>query len=498
MTAERDFSGRDGVLEDGASSSEPADADDGFPPGIRLRHTHGVRVLEIDDHPKDKPKCEKRLSHPSSGADVRVIGSAHVSSTSAKEVKRVILENKPDIVVIELDGERLKSLLSAATEDRPAAHAAERVSTVRKAFESMMKGDLAIIVGSLGYATIGAILDTRPGAEFLAAVEAAQQVGALIVLGDRNQKVTVGRLMKRVRRGSKMFDELSRNLTEEVARDEHVDYSAEPQPASKETVVASRKRAVAHFKGILDKSGCEASDEVIKTSLEMLDSALRGVPLRVDDLMRVRKCAKKVVEFVRVESFKGNETFSPGSRNVSLGKKLTLTDWASAETVIRERDLVLATALQRDPTAASIVGVVGAGHIAGIEREWANVDSPESRARFNEYLQDQPSDIKPVDYTNRILTGALGAAAFTTILRRGSPRAVAAAGAVVGSVLTLAAVGTYAGASGLVALGKIAVAIEDASIRAADLGGRKDSARARGSFTKMIVRDAVIPWKESA
>ena len=45
---------------------------------------------------------------------------------------------------------------------------------------------------------------------------------------------------------------------------------------------------------------------------------------------------------------------------------------------------------------------------------------------------------------------------------------------------------------------RIDAAIEDASIRAAELGGRKDSARARGSFTKMIVRDAVIPFKESA
>jgi len=66
----------------------------------------------------------------------------------------------------------------------------------------------------------------------------------------------------------------------------------------------------------------------------------------------------------------------------------------------------------------------------------------------------------------------------------------------VGSMLTLGAVGTYMGASGLVALGRVAVAIEDASIRAAELGNREDSARAKGAFSNMIVRDAAVPYKE--
>ena len=468
------------------SDEEPSSSwssNDGFPPGISLETTHGgVRVLRLDDHPEDKPKCATTLRHPSSGAEVTIVGSAHVSSVSALEVKRVIRETKPDLVVVELDGERLRSLLKSASKERPAAHAAKRVSTVSEALKTMVNGQLALVAGSLAYATVGAVLDSRPGSEFVAAVEAAQEVGATVVLGDRDQRATVARLYARVRRGSTLFDEITRS-GEDLMED---DGSIDP----KQGLPGMQK-----LKHVLEKAGCEYSEAVIKSSMEMLDASLRGLPVRVDDLMKVRKCAQRVVEFVRVESFKGNPMFTPGAPKGTAGKKMSIVDWATAETVVRERDLILATTLQRDPSASAVVGVVGAGHVSGISNLWDDIESSESRTKFNEYLNEKPADVKPLDYTNRFITGLVGAAALTTILRRGSSRAVKLAGATVGSMLTLGAVATYAGASGLVALGRVAVAIEDASIRAAELGGREDSARAKGAFSSMIVRDAAVPFK---
>lgn len=468
-----------------------AEDDDGFPPGIALERTHGgVTVLRVDDHPEDKPKCLRTLTHPASGADVRIVGSAHVSEASAREVRRVIAEHKPELVVIELDGDRLKSLLRSASSQRPAARAAKKVSTVREALRTMINGELALVAGSLGYATVGAVLDTRPGAEFIAAVEAANEVGATVVLGDRNQRATIGRLYARVRRGSRIFDALS---TSSDVIDEDDTLSDKASTSSKR----GRANRVKKVREILNNAGCEESDAVIKTSLEVLDSALKGMPVRVDDLLRVRKCAQRVVEFVRVESFRGNPMFSPGSsRAEGGGKKQTLMDWATSETVIRERDLILATALQRDPTVQSVVGVVGAGHIAGISKLWDEVESTESKNKFNEFLNEWPTDAKPMDYSNRIMTGVIGAVALTTIIRRGSAGAVKAAGVFVGSMLTFGAVGTYIGASGLVALGRVAVAIEDASIRAAELGNREDAARPKGAFRNIIVRDAAVPFKD--
>ena len=60
-----------------------------------------------------------------------------------------------------------------------APHArAKRVSTVSEALKTMANGQLALVAGSLAYATVGAVLDSRPGSEFVAAVEAAREVGA--------------------------------------------------------------------------------------------------------------------------------------------------------------------------------------------------------------------------------------------------------------------------------------------------------------------------------
>ena len=199
---------------------------------------------------------------------------------------------------------------------------------------------------------MGAVLDSRPGSEFVAAVEAAQEVGAAVVLGDRDQRATVARLYARVRRGSTIFDEMSRSGEDLMEDDGSIDL--------KQGLPGMQK-----LKHVLEKAGCEYSETVIKSSMEMLDASLRGLPVRVDDLMKVRKCAQRVVEFVRVESFKGNPMFTPGVPR-QAGKKMSIVDWATAEMVVRERDLILATTLQRDPSASAVVGVVGAGHISGM------------------------------------------------------------------------------------------------------------------------------------
>lgn len=449
-------------------------------------------MLHIDDL-EPKPRCEKVLTHPASGAECRIIGSAHVSSASADEVRGVILREKPDVVVLELDAERLTGLLKSASSARPALKAAKRVQSLSDAVKVLFNGNLPIVVGSLGYATVGALLDSRPGSEFIAAVEAGQKVGATIVLGDRDQRATIGRLFARVQRGSKLFDAFVAGK-EVIVDDEGVGTEADEESISTVDDV-HRAKGTAKMKKILERAGCDSSEEVIKTSMEILQSALRGVPIRVDDLLKVRSCAQRVVEFVRVESFNGNPMFSPGSRSKS--DKPNLMDWATAQTVITERDLILATALQRDANAQKIIGVVGAGHVSGISKAWPDVETSESRAMFNEYLEHWPVDVKPPDYTGNVIAGLLGAAAVSTILRRGSAGAVKFSGAIFGSLLTFGAVGVYFGANTLVALGKVAVAIEDASIRAAELGQSNDHVVPKSTFHNMVVRDAAVPFPKN-
>ena len=84
-----------------------------------------------------------------------------------------------------------------------------------------------------------------------------------------------------MRRGSTLFDELAK--TGELLGGETDLARAD---------AATKRSGVQKAKHILEKAGCEHSEAVIKSALEILDSGLRGIPVRVDDLMRVRKCAR--------------------------------------------------------------------------------------------------------------------------------------------------------------------------------------------------------------
>ncbi|KAJ7282198.1 hypothetical protein O6H91_Y355600 [Diphasiastrum complanatum] len=54
------------------------------------------------------------LRNPESGAELFLVGTAHVSSKSAEEVREVIHKVKPDIVAIELCEERARNLMRGA------------------------------------------------------------------------------------------------------------------------------------------------------------------------------------------------------------------------------------------------------------------------------------------------------------------------------------------------------------------------------------------------
>ena len=63
------------------------------------------------------PKCSDAitiLKSPNS-RDIILIGTAHISEDSAKLVRSVILESKPDVVMIELDKKRLGKIASGKT-----------------------------------------------------------------------------------------------------------------------------------------------------------------------------------------------------------------------------------------------------------------------------------------------------------------------------------------------------------------------------------------------
>jgi hypothetical protein len=149
------------------------------------------------------------------------------------------------------------------------------------------------------------------------------------------------------------------------------------------------------------------------------------------------------------------------------------------QSLIRDRDLVLAHSLQRPEHARKIVGVVGAGHVRGIRQHWDAVQTPESRAAYEDALLARPSDCDAPRIWDSpyVPAGALAAAlvagahpavrrdptSLAAVVSRGFRFAVGAT-AVVGAGAAVAA--GYA----LVGMGRVATRWEAAARRAEEEG----------------------------
>ncbi len=121
------------------------------------------------------------------GTTVVLLGTAHVSEHSVTEVEDTITEIDPDRVCVELDEGRLAALREEDTwQDRDVA------SVIADGDGYML---LFNVLLSIYQRQIGADLDIRPGAEMLAAVDAAEAAGKESDLIDRDINVTLKRAM---------------------------------------------------------------------------------------------------------------------------------------------------------------------------------------------------------------------------------------------------------------------------------------------------------------
>ena len=114
-----------------------------------------------------------------------IIGTAHVSQTSVDEVRKVIEQVKPDLVAVELCQPRFDSL----TKDS-AFRDLDVFKVVREGRTLYLLAHLAL---SSYQRKIGASLGVKPGAELLAAVQAATENGIPVELIDRDINITLKR-----------------------------------------------------------------------------------------------------------------------------------------------------------------------------------------------------------------------------------------------------------------------------------------------------------------
>ncbi len=179
-----------------------------------------------------------------------LVGTAHVSRRSVEDVERVIDAVRPDTVCVELDENRYQALVD---EDRW-----KRLDVFEVIRQRRVPFLLAMLVLSAYQSKLGEQLGVRPGAEMLAAIRKAREVGAGLVLADRDVQVTIRRtwrslsLWERVKLGTALMggvfdhEEITEERLEEIKEgarlDDLLQELAEAFPNVKEPLIDERDR----------------------------------------------------------------------------------------------------------------------------------------------------------------------------------------------------------------------------------------------------------------
>jgi len=147
--------------------------------------------------------------------EIILVGTAHVSETSVALVKETIETEQPNSVCIELDEARFQSI-----QDPEAWKRTDVTQIIRNKKVGLMIAQLFI---SAYQKRMAKKLGTKVGGEMLQGIESAKEVGAKLVLADRNIQTTFLRLWRLLGLGEKFKllygllpgDEEEQEVTEE-------------------------------------------------------------------------------------------------------------------------------------------------------------------------------------------------------------------------------------------------------------------------------------------
>mmetsp|Transcript_12469 Transcript_12469/g.41063 ORF Transcript_12469/g.41063 Transcript_12469/m.41063 type:complete len:276 (-) Transcript_12469:962-1789(-) len=121
--------------------------------------------------------------------DLYILGTAHVSKPSAEEARELIRRVRPDNVFVELCDDRAKKLRAGMSHS---SFWGELFGTLNKKGGSFV-GNAVELAPKAQYHLLR-LIGIEPGAEFMAAMEAADELGARVVHGDQDQRVTLRRI----------------------------------------------------------------------------------------------------------------------------------------------------------------------------------------------------------------------------------------------------------------------------------------------------------------
>ncbi|HPJ02848.1 MAG TPA: TraB/GumN family protein [Candidatus Limiplasma sp.] len=122
--------------------------------------------------------------------EIILVGTAHVSKDSAALVKEVIEEHHPDSVCVELDEDRYQSI-----QNPKAWENTDVVKVIKTRKTGFLLASLAL--GSY-QKRIAKQLNVSVGGEMLQGIESAKEIGAELVLADRNIQTTFLRIWRKL------------------------------------------------------------------------------------------------------------------------------------------------------------------------------------------------------------------------------------------------------------------------------------------------------------
>jgi pheromone shutdown-related protein TraB len=120
------------------------------------------------------------------GKEIILIGTAHVSKQSVEQVKEVIDREQPDSVCIELDEQRYKAIMEGNK-----WRETDIFKVIKEKKATLLIMNLAI---SSFQNRLAKQFDTKPGQEMIQGIESAKEIGAELVLADRNIQITFSRI----------------------------------------------------------------------------------------------------------------------------------------------------------------------------------------------------------------------------------------------------------------------------------------------------------------
>ena len=124
------------------------------------------------------------------GKELILVATAHISQQSVDLVKKVITEEKPDSVCIELDEGRYKNL-----QDPKAWENTDIVKVIKSNRVGFLLANLAL---SSYQKKLAKQLGTNVGGEMIQGIESAKEVGAELVLADRDIQTTFLRIWRKL------------------------------------------------------------------------------------------------------------------------------------------------------------------------------------------------------------------------------------------------------------------------------------------------------------